>query len=342
MISLYIEPNKIEEFALFDEEMPHWNKIIKSGIEININISQDDLDERLIDDFDPISIAYSSSATMQLPKAKEVFIQEIKKDLDKTIENPRAIYVLDIKEETAEKKQKKLGMAIYATSKVPDTVFSKSYFREVSKNEIIQDGWEKIIEFEKPLSNSLVIADNYYFSNETGNLNRGLTNLIPFLAAYLPLELEIEYQITIVAQNIRENRHKPNDWWIKEYGKLVTAVNLLRNYTINIELVLAKSEIHKRRILSNYTISKADKGFDLFYSNQLEKIKEENDFEYLEIFSNLDNTGTKHYESVNNIMSQLVKHCSQISTYVSVKNNQLDRSLFGCNPDKTIKNRLLN
>ena len=28
MITLYIEPNKIEEFALFEEEMPHWNKII--------------------------------------------------------------------------------------------------------------------------------------------------------------------------------------------------------------------------------------------------------------------------------------------------------------------------
>ena len=39
MITLYIEPNKIEEFALFEEEMPHWNKIIKSGIHLCLNIS---------------------------------------------------------------------------------------------------------------------------------------------------------------------------------------------------------------------------------------------------------------------------------------------------------------
>ncbi|XKW96455.1 hypothetical protein R8G64_13625 [Tenacibaculum maritimum] len=71
-------------------------------------------------------------------------------------------------------------------------------------------------------------------------------------------------------------------------------------------------------------------------------MKEENDFEYLEIFSNLDNSGTKHFQSAIKLIDQISKHCNGVSDYVAANKNQMDRSLFGCNGDKTIKNRLLN
>ena len=339
MITLYIEPNKIEEFALFEEEMPHWNKIIKSGIHLCLNISDEELDAKITDELDPLYIAYNSSGTMKLPVALGGYIEQVKKDLSQTIEKPNGIFVLDIDNDAAIDVQNKMGMAVFSSANVPEDLFSKTFFIELDKNAEIKDGWKGIIHFNKPLSNSLVICDNYFFTNEDNGLNRGLSNLVPFINAYLPDQLEIEYHITVVAPNSKE---KSNDWWIKEYGKLVLAIKQLREYPINIELVLAKSEIHKRRIVSNYVVNKSDKGFDVFYSNNLEKVKEENDFEYLEIFSNLDNSGTKHFQSAIKLIDQISKHCNGIAGYVAVNKNQIDRSLFGCNGDKTIKNRLLN
>lgn len=342
MITLYIETHKIEEFALFEDEMPHWNKIIKSGINLCINISDCELDEKLMDELDPVGIAYKNSGTMSLPIALGNYIEAVKEDLNQTLDKPNGIFILDVEELTANDIQKKLGMAVYSCSNVPELLFSSSYYIDLPKNETIKDGWRGIIQFDKPLSNSLVITDNYFFGNEDNGENRGIKNLIPFMDAYLPDHLEIDYHLTIVSQNIGLGKEKSNEWWVKEYGKLVTAVKDLRKYNICIELVLAKSQIHKRRMLSNYVINKADKGFDVFISHQLDKVKEENDFEYLEIFSNLDNRGTKHFQSAIKLNDQLSKHSGNISVYVAANKNQLDQSLFGCNPDKTIKNRLLN
>lgn len=339
MIALYIEPDKIEEFALFDDEIPHWNKVIKSGIDLCINISDNELDEKLSNQLDPIYIAYSSSATMALPIALDTYIQEVKDDLTQTIEKPNGIFILDVDDETANDIQKKLGMAVFSCTNVPDSLFSNSFLIDLNKDETIAGGWKNIVKFKKPLSNSLIITDNYFFGNEDRGENRGIKNLIPFLDAYLPDYLDIEYQVTIVAPNGKE---KLNSWWIKEYGKLVAEVKQLRDYPISIELVLAKSIVHKRRLLSNYALNKTDKGFDLFHANDLEKIKEENDFEYLEIFSNIQNKGTKHFQSNINLINQLARHCNSISTCVKSDGNQLEKSLFGCNADKTIKNRLLN
>lgn len=339
MTTLYVESDKIEEFALFEDEMPHWNKVIKSGIPICLNISEEELDAKITNQMDPLHIAYNSSGTMKLPVALDGYIEWVKKDLSRTMEKPNGIFVLDIDDNKAVDVQKKMGMAVFSSDNVPNEIFIKTFYLELDKNSIIANGWKGIVQFGRPLSNSLVISDNYFFANEDNGLNRGISNLVPFLDAYLPDELEVEYHITIVAPNSKE---KTNEWWIKEYGRLVSSIKRLREYPINIELVLAKSKIHKRRIVSNYCIGKTDKGFDVFYSNNLEKVKEENDFEYLEIFSNLDNSGTKHFQSATKLIDQLSEHCNGIATYVAANKNQLDRSLFGCNGDKTIKNRLLN
>jgi hypothetical protein len=339
MTALYIEPDKIEEFVLFEEDFPHWNNIIKSGISLCLNISEEKLGAKILDESDPLYIAYNSSGTMELPVPLDNYIQAVKNDLSKTIESPNGIFILDIDNDSALDIQNKFGMAVYSLENVPHDLFSNTFFTELDKGSIVQNGWKGIISFKRPLSNSLIITDNFLFANEDNHTNRGLSNIVPLLDAYLPNDIEIEYQITVIAQNIRENS---NEWWAKKFGKLASEIKLLRDYPINIELVLAKSEIHKRRIISNYGIIKADKGFSVFFSNKLDKVKEDNDFEHVEIFSNLDNTGTKHFQSALKLLTQLTDHCKGVSEYVAVKKNTVDRSIYGCDKNKTIKNRLLN
>lgn len=337
MTTLYIEPEKIEEFALFEEEMPHWNKIIKSGIDICINISDEELDTKISDEYDPLYIAYNSSATMELPVALDEYIQQVKGDLEQIIDKPRSIFVLDIDEQEANKLQEDLGAAIYSVNNIPDKILDFSYYVDLEKNEKFQSNWKDIITFNKALSNSLVITDNYYFSNEDNGINRGFSNLINFLDAYLPDTLDVEYQIAIFANDYS----KPESWWIKEYGKLVTEIRRLRTYSIHLELVLTET-IHRRRLISNYVFGKTDQGYDLFHARDIDTIKQDNDFEHSEVFSNLNNLGTKHFQSASITLDKLEQKCQEVIEYVKVSGNTAQRMLFGCNKDKTIKNRLLN
>lgn len=337
MTALYIEQEILDEIALFPEDFPHWNKVLKSGVHICININDDNLDEKLINPEDPIFLAYNSSATMEVPTALDIYIESIKTDLTQTIEKPRSIFLLDIQDAIAIKTREDLGTAIYSVHNLPEKILDFSYYIDLEKNKTFPSNWKGVITFDKALSNSLIITDNYYFSNEDNGINRGFSNLINFLDAYLPDTLAIDYQIAIIANDC----DKPESWWIKEYGKLMTEIRKLRLFPIHLELILTET-IHRRRLVSNYVFGKMDQGYDLFHAKNIDTVKLDNDFEHLEIFSNLDNIGTKHFQSASITLDKLEKKCLEVSEFVKVSGNTAQRMLFGCNKDKTIKNRLLN
>ena len=150
---------------------------------------------------DPLGIAYQTSGTMSLPIALDKYIKEVKLDLTQVIDKPNGIFILDVEENSASEIQKKLGMAVFSCDHVPDDLFSNNFYDEYKKNQMVKDGWKGIIQFKKQLSNSLVITDNYFFDNEDWGEIRGLKNIIPFLDAFLPDYLEIDYQVTIVSPN---------------------------------------------------------------------------------------------------------------------------------------------
>ena len=337
MTALYSEQDILDEIVLFPEDFPHWNKILKSGLHICINIKDADLDTKLTDPEDPIFLAYTASATMEVPIALDTYITDVKSDLTQTVEKPRSIFLLDIDDAIANKMREELGAAIYSVHNLPEKIFDFSFYRDLEKDENIPSNWKGIITFNKALSNSLVITDNYYFSNEDNGINRGFSNLINFLDAYLPDTLAVEYQIAIIANDY----DKSEAWWIKEYGKLVTEIRKLRPFSIHLELILTDT-IHRRRLISNYVFGKMDQGYDLFHARNTETVKLDNDFEHSEIFSNLDNLGTKHFQSATLTLDKLEKKCVAVAAYVKVSGNTAQRMLFGCNKDKTIKNRLLN
>lgn len=337
MTALYTEQEILDEIALFADEFPNWNKVLKSGVHICINISDNDLDEKLINPEDPIFLAYNASATMEVPIALDTYINDLKADLSQVIDKPRSIFLLDIEDDLAISTRKDFGMAVYSISNLPENIFDFSFSLDLEKDQTIASSWKGIINFEKPISNSLIITDNYYFKNEDNGINRGFSNLVNFIDAYLPDQLAIDYHITIFA----EDCSKTNGWWVKEYGKLVALLKPLREFSINIELVLT-STIHRRRFISNYVFGKTDQGYDVFHAKEVNKVKIDNEFEHFEIFSNLNNPGTKYFQSSDNTIIKLENIASGVCEYVSSKGNELGRMLFGCNKDKTIKNRLLN
>lgn len=337
MIAIYAEGDIIDNIALFTEDYPQWSKILNSGIDICLNIDDNKLSAKLSDVEDPICLALQGSGSMKTPIALDGFFKQINEDISIVLDKPRSIFLLNIEEEESSRIQLELGMAVYSVKNLPKSIFSNSYFIDLNKGLKISDSWKGIIKFDKPLSNALVISDNYYFTNEDIGLNRGISNLIPFLDAYLPNSLAIEYHVTIIT----EDSNKSNEWWVKEFGKLVAKIRNLRVYPINLELVLSTT-IHPRKLISNYINGRTDQGFDVFHARDIEKIRFDNEFEQSEIFYNIDNSGTKHFQSVTNTLNKLEKKCVEVSEYVKNEGNKSGRMLFGCNNDKTIKNRLLN
>ena len=337
MNTIYVEKEAVENITLFDDEYVHWNRVFLSGIDLCINISDDELDGKLMDEDDPLFLAFNSSATMKLPIALEPFFNQIYKDSSVISDKPTGVFFLNLENEKCEELAKKYGVCIFSSKSFPKKVFDNQYYLEVNKNETIDNGWKGVMNFEKPLSNSLVITDNYLFKNEDGGLNRGLSNIVPFLDAYLPESLGIPYQVAIISEVI----NKSTEWWVKEYGKLCAKISLLRSYPIELEIIL-KDSIHARKIISNYSRGKADQGYAFFYANNNRLIKLDNDFEYAEIFSNIENTGTKYFTSNSNTIEKLREICEGVSRYVAVEGNTSHCMIFGCNKDKTIKNRLLN
>jgi len=337
MIVLYSEIDIVDQVLFFKDDLPHWNSVIQSGIHLCLNLTDKELDTKFTDPEDPVFLAYSQSATMLLPVALKNDIEKIKDDLSLTAEYPQSIFLLEISKEAALNTRKNYGSATYSVNEYPENILSFSHYVELEKDNTIHLGWGGIIDFEKPISNSLVITDNYLFTNQDKGANRGFSNLVNFVDAFIPDELSIDYHITIFA----EDCDRTNDWWVKEFGKLVALIKPLRGYDIKLELVLTKS-IHKRTLISNYVVGKTDQGYDVFHATEVERIKLDNDFDHNEIFSNIDNTGTKYYQSAINTLEKLEKIGDSVCAYVQANNNAAGRRLFGCNPDKTIKNRLLN
>lgn len=337
MTTLYTEKEILDDIALFDEEFPNWHKVITSGLPVCVNINDKDLDQKLLDADDPIFIAYNASATMELPVALDTYFTNIKSDLTQIVEKPKSIFLLDIEEDVAVNAKKDFGIAIYSINNLPDNIFNFSFSLDLEKEQTIDTNWKGILNFEKPPSNSLIITDNHYFKNVDSGLNRGVSNLVNFIDAFLPNELAIDYHVTIFA----EDNNKANEWWIKEYGKIVALIKPLREFEINIELVLS-STLHRRRLISNYVFGKTDQGYDVFHAKKIDNVKLDNEFEHFEIFSNLDNQGTKYFQASDKTVINLEKISNSVSEYVITKGNASGRMLFGCNKDKTIKNRLLN
>ena len=337
MIAIYSEEDIIDDIALFKEDFPQWNKIINSGIDICLNINDKKLTAKLSDYEDPLYLALQSSGSMKIPVALDNFFKQINEDFTAILDKPRSIFLLDIDEATSTRIQNDYGMAVYSVKNIPKTLFNIRHYKDLNKGEKINNGWKGVFQFTKPLSNSLIISDSHFFKNEDRDGNLGIANLIQFLDAYLPDKLAIEYHVTIFA----ENSNKSNEWWISEFGKLITKIKKLREFQISMELILYES-IHPRKLISNYANCRTDQGFDIFYTKDFEKIRLDNEFEYNEIFFNLENEGTNHFKSVSKAISSLEQNFFEVSEYVKAKGNTKDRMLFGCNKDKSIKNRLLN
>lgn len=336
--NIYIEKDKFDEILLFNENYPNWMKILSDNTQVLLNMSDEEFNAELNDIESPIYLFEEMNASDVKPKALGNQFVALKDDMMGLINHPRDVFIFDIEPNEAENLSKSLGLAVLSSKDLKDNYFKGGLFKEFAKGQIVEGGWKSVLPNDEiHVSNALVISDCYLFENEENEENCGLGNLPNLLEAFLPKKLEVEYHITILAQN----GGKSKSWWVQKFGTLKAKIKLLREYEIKLELFLTKGP-HKRRFISNYLNGWSDKGFSMFKISNPNQIRDYNDFHLYKVFDNIDHTGDTHFKSATNGLQQAKNCCDKVSDDIkNIVENESSMIFGDCNKNKTTRNRLL-
>lgn len=173
-------------------------------------------------------------------------------------------------------------------------ILSLNYTRDIVKDQeysIIDPdrmnhiGWSCILKdiTLKP-ANSLVIQDNYIFSN---NPKTFVSNTLRIIEKFLHPELKIPFELLIVSLN-GSNEQRP--WYEDILAKLVEEVRgkINLNFEAGILIHPFKDEHHKRLLISNLSLSKSDWGYNAFKHS---KSYHDNDIHIRGLFHTNNNCG---------------------------------------------------
>lgn len=213
----------------------------------------------------------------------EVAIEEINKDdsyisrviemrLD-AIDDPNAVFVLDITPELAKQISTKYGVICQS---IHDNPFESPLFQEAFEVDAVKkkkgESWADILSKDNVFpSNSLVVIDRYLFSNDTDATSQdGIDNLYDILESILPKKLDVEYHILIVFDDKTLTKGETFEIICNKINKLKKRLRGEREYPITIESVSIPKgyahydSTHNRRIISNYFILRVDHSLKAF------------------------------------------------------------------------------
>jgi hypothetical protein len=190
-----------------------------------------------------------------------------------------------------------------------------------------------------------VISDNFLLTTTEKigieYINQGKHNLIGLFDAILPSSLNIPFHITIIS----EDKDRSEEWRNRLAEELRDEIGDLRDYEINVEVVFIKSEhLHERILLMNYINSSCEHGFCAFKAVDGKTVTMVNKLQINSYFSSINNTqGESEFEIASKDLQIIKDVCNELAAHIH-GGDQIYRGsiLGGCNPDKSLKNRLIN
>jgi len=343
MFTIYSDKDIFENIISSPDTYPNWNKIINDHSAICLDINEVDLDAE-INNPDSILFLFMQSNARAIDLVPlDNYFQTIYANPATVIDKPRSVFFLNIDSNTAINLQEENGIIIQSKDQIDDKILLGSYFKDLPKSTVCESGrilgWQSLITFDLPPSNSLIISDNFLFKNEERNLLIGEPNIINLIDAILPSNLSVDYHILIIA----EDNRKTQQWCENLKTRISIAIKALRPYTIIIEFLFSAT-IHKRVILSNYLNGSCDKGFSVFSPRDNSTVREDNDFRLDRVFNNLHSLGGDvEYTSKENSLKGIFKKSNEAFQWLQRNAPIENRRILGdCNDDFSIKNRLLN
>lgn len=310
MFKVFAEKEAFENVVLFSETVPNWNKIFLSHADIHLNMTQQEVDAECI--HGTVMFEFIMANGGRIPKPADAYFVSIYANLARIVDKPRAAFFTRLPPADALAAQNAYGVIVQSTDAIDDTVLNLSFFRELTKDEVIGNGaligWLQLLNLNLPPSNSVVISDSYLFANSEivggAYISIGERNVIRLLNKLLPATLSTDYHVTIVA----ERANKSDNWHNTLVANLTANIQALRTtYTIITEVFFLQSEhLHKRRLILNYINGSCDKGFGVFKVADDRTVRGNNDVRLNHIFAGIvGRIGDTEYDSATKGLLQV-------------------------------------
>lgn len=343
MFTIYSDKDIFENIISSPNVYPNWNKIINNHSAVCLDINSIDLDLELNNPDSILFLFIQSNAREIDIMPSDNYFKTIYIKPETVIEKPRSVFFLNIDADKAMNLQIENGIIVQSKYNIDDKALLGSFYKDLPKNTVCESntvkGWKSLINFNLPPSNSLIISDNYLFSNEVDRIIVGETNTVNLVDALLPSTLKIDFHILIVA----EDNKKSDVWCEKLKDRISTQIKSLRQYNIIVEFLFSKT-IHKRALMSNYLYGSSDKGFSVFSTRDNKTTRDDNDFRLDRVFNNLNSFGGDvEFTSKENALKGIKKKSIEVFQWRQKNEAIENRRIIGdCNTDYSINNRLLN
>lgn len=195
---------------------------------------------------------------------KETDAERYKEHPEKVLNNPSALYILDIPVADALAIQRMYGV-MCISSGAPDitSLIDVNDEHTTEKKVPLGRGWDSVLDSVEHLpSNALILNDRYLFKTTNAVYGNGFDNIRSILTELLPSELNTKYHIAVIFDRDEIDPLYNFNSIAKRLNNLV--LEFKKPYEIVTE-VLGLSEgkeiyykFHNRRIVSNYFVVKMD------------------------------------------------------------------------------------
>jgi hypothetical protein len=274
------------EGVLLDKTPKNWYNIFMSGNVAEVCVPEDIIDED-IDSMGAIDIIGNLQLLGTTVKTDAEYIYDIPQNSRRVLENPNAVFLLDIEAKDAESIQNQYGVICQSIDSIDDDILTKAYEYDLSDG---QEGVDWSVYFDKSNhalpSNALIICDRYIFSADSKSglktaqdvLELGLSNIRGILNSLLPKKHNDEYNVLIVFDSSTFNQTEEQE--LKMFNLIVDDLRnyadgnkKARHYKIRFDLIsidhncINYEKLHNRRIISNYFVVRAEYKLRAFKDN---------------------------------------------------------------------------
>ena len=289
MMHVYVTIKALESMAL----MTRWNKILscREVYEIYIDATEDTLsqfsnnyeEDFSYDDCSDVSpISQLIRDGIIRPNAAKQKIEEIKDNPLKVLEDPSAVYFLDVTSEEAADIQKQYGVICKNENEIDDTELG-DWGEIISSEGDLDHSWSEFLaKIKQEPTNSILISDRFVFSNDelaNDRKSNGIDNIISIIDAILPKSFTQDSQYHVFILDSDKNPKGESNCKIafnKLAKKLSEKISDLRKgkYKILVEVVAVPGNsygyewTHNRRVMTNYHIIRTEHNLKAFCSDK--------------------------------------------------------------------------
>ena len=289
MMHVYVTIKALESMAL----MTRWNKILscREVYDVYIDATKEDVDHfsenykadfsyEEVDNVSPISLLINDGYIKPNPAKQK--ISEIKNNPIKVLEDPSAVYFLDITPEEAASIQAQYGVICKNENDIDDKELG-DWGEIISCVNDLDHTWSEFLDrIKRSPTNSVIISDRFVFSNDElaqDKKSHGIDNIIDVLDSIMPESFAEDalYHVFILYSD-KDAYDKPicKISFNKLAKKLFEEISLLRKgkYKILVEVVAVPGSsygynwTHNRRIVTNYHIIRTEHNLKAFLSNR--------------------------------------------------------------------------